>query len=100
MVDYEKVSEDPENFNRCMSRERAIEVAACREYGIPYYFIIDVKDKNNRIRVSGLGDALTSFSKYLVVDSQFRPVELTGKTIFLRTHAQDGENVMDALGEF
>ncbi|OWK39486.1 ATP-grasp domain-containing protein [Fimbriiglobus ruber] len=96
---YESISDDPENYHRCVARERTLEIEACRQVGIPCFLILDTPE-TQRIRMIGHGQ--DQFRRHLLFDSERNPVDsLAGYEVLLRTcvsHEQSPLEFIEAMG--
>lgn len=95
ILEYEKASSDKEDYWRCVLRERAVEIRACAEYGVPYFFCVERTDGNRLL--NALGPAERAFSKFEFYDSSFRKADVSGYEFFVRTHAKSGPTLAAAL---
>lgn len=43
-IEYWNISDNKEDYQRCIHRERCMEIAACRHYGVPYMFIVENRE--------------------------------------------------------
>jgi hypothetical protein len=105
-INYEAISDDPENYQRCIARERILEIEACRNSGVPHFLILDTPETRG-IRLAGEGGQ-NPFRQHLLYDADRNPVESpAGYEVLVRAHvgveqsllafveAKHGTNVAD-----
>lgn len=93
---YEAISDDPEDYQRCIARERTLELEACRKSGVPYFFILETPDTRH-IRMSGHGGQ-DPFKKHLLFDAGRNTVEsLAGYEVLLRTHVSHEQRPLEFI---
>ena len=80
---YEAISDDPEDYHRCIARERTLEIEACREMCVPCFFILDSED-SRLVHVSGQGGQ-SPYRKHTLYDATRQPVaSLAGYEVLVR----------------
>ena len=93
---YEAISDDPEDYQRCIARERTLELEACRKAGVPYFFILETQETRH-IRMSGHGGQ-DPFKKHQLFDADRNPVEsLTGYEVLLRTYVSHEQRPLEFI---
>ncbi len=97
---YESISADPENYHRCVARERTLEIEVCREAGIPFFLILDTPE-TRAVRMAGHGGQ-DPFKRHLLYDADRNPVEsLAGHEVLLRSsvpHERSPLQFIESLG--
>ena len=87
-IDYTSISDDPENYHRCVARERTLELEACREMGVPCFLILDSSNQS-RFHISGYG-AQNSLTRFTIADLDRNPVKsLSGYRLLLRSNVSN-----------
>jgi hypothetical protein len=95
-LDYTSISDDPEDYSRCIARERAIELETCRNTGIPAFLVMDNPERRS-IHISGHG-AQNNFGDHLLTTTDFAPVDdLAGHSVLLRASVSHEQSLLKFL---
>jgi hypothetical protein len=90
----EAISEDTENYHRCVARERRLEIEVCREMGVPCFLILDTPETRG-IHIAGHGQ--DPLRKHLLYDLNREPVDsLTGE-VLLRTSVSHERSCLEFI---
>lgn len=93
---FEKISDDPENYHRCVARERTQEIDTCHRMGIPCFLILDTQDTRS-IRITGRGSQNT-LRKHLLFNLERQPVEsLSEYKVLARASVGHEKSVLDYI---
>jgi hypothetical protein len=97
-IAYETISDDPENYHRCIARERTLEIEACRKAGVPCFLIVDTPGTRN-VHMIGHGGQ-DPFRRHLLYDADRRPVDsLTGYEVLVRSSVGHEKSVRTFVEE-
>ncbi len=95
-LDYTAISDDPENYQRCIARERTLEIEICRVAGVPCFLILDTPETRG-IRLAGHGGQ-DPFRRHMLYDATRTAVDsLAGYEVLVRASVSHERSVLEFI---
>lgn len=97
-LDYESISPDHDDYQRCVARERTLAMRACEEAGVPYFLIVDIETSGS-VRASGYA-AQRAWIEHRVYNQNRQPVtSLSGYDVLLLASVAHEQTLLACIEE-